>query len=654
MSSSRDYRYFTTPIYYASGDLHAGHHYCTLLTGVLSAHYRHRGMDVRMLTGMDEHGEKIEEAAKSAGLAPQQYVDALAERWKKQMADLDLEYDIYLRTSSKEHEANVQNILQTCFDNGDIYFGKHEGDYCVGCESFLTPSQMDEQKNCLDHKRPTEHRVEENYFFRTTKYRHQVIELLKSGRLTSNQRYINELVGIAQSMESDLSISRPKSRTTWGIELPFDRKHVTYVWFDALPNYVTGIGGIETARTSPYWANCCHVLGKEITRFHLIFWPAMLLSMGLPIPRMLIHGWLLSDSFKMSKSLGNATRLDSFGRDTFANTVLRLINPGEDLEVSIRTLIERHNADLANGIGNLLARTLGMIEKYFNKSIPSFSPAHSGETEQQLVARAEALPGKVCEAFDAFRVADALNLIWELIAATDKYISDQKPWVLARDTSADGMAKLGNTLAHAIGSLRVVGLLAAPFFPKKMTNLLDSIGEPSADLSGAIERARSFTAIKSGFVFGDIPKLYMRLEIPEDVLAAESAKSSDKPATAAPAAKPAAASDASATIAIDDFLKVDMRVATVLTAEHVAGSDKLLQLRVSLGELGTRTILAGIRQWVKPEEIANRKVIVVANLAPRKMKFGTSEGMLLATDTQDGTVSPMYVGEDLKEGARLG
>jgi methionyl-tRNA synthetase len=512
---------------------------------------------------------------------------------------------------------------------------------------------MDEQKHCLDHKRPTELRAEKNYFFRTTKYRERVIELLKSGQLTSNPRYINELVAVAQAMETDLSISRPKSRTTWGIELPFDKDHVTYVWFDALPNYITGIGGLTAAETSPYWQNCVHILAKEITRFHAIFWPAMLMSLNLPQPKLFIHGWLLSDSMKMSKSLGNAAGLGSFGRDAYTNAVFRVSNPGEDLEVSVKMVAERFNSDLANGVGNLLARTLGMIEKYFNKTIPYFSQSHCSESELAIASLAATLPTTVCAAMDEYRLADALNSIWSLISITDKYISDQKPWVLAKDESVEGRARLGNVLAHAVASLRVVGLLALPFFPAKMAELLISIGEDASTFADAVKHANFYSTINSGFVFSEIPKLYMRLELPaEPTPTAQPAK--PEKAAKTPPVPQNVATKIDGIISIDDFAKVDLRVASVILAEHVPGSDKLLHVKVNVGELGTKTIFAGIRQWVKPEDIADKKLLIVANLAPRKMKFGMSEGMILATDTVDGAVFPILVADTLKEGARLG
>ena len=664
------HRYFTTPIYYATGEPHAGHFYATLLLNVAKAHYSHRGYETLALTGMDEHGEKIEEKAKALGVSPQKLVDDYAVRWKDLFASFHLGYDIFLRTSSPEHTANVQTILQRCFDNGDIYFGEHEGYYCLDCEAFLTSKEMDESHHCLIHKRVTELRKEGNYYFRTSKYIPKIIELVKQGHIVVQKRFANELLSMAESLEGDLSISRPKTRTEWGIELPFDKKHVAYVWFDALPNYVTGIGGIHAAATNPFWANATHIIGKDILKFHAIYWPAMLLSLGVPLPRLWITGWLLSGGHKMSKSLGNVispAELSHYGRDTFTNTALRLANPGEDIDLTFKTMLERYNADLANGIGNLLARTLGMIEKYFDKAIPAFDKASVSVFEHELGAKTSALPEKVSKAFDEFRLADALSDIWEVIGLTDKHISDQKPWDLAKNTSPENTARLANVLAHSVAVLRVVGLLAGAYFPEKMKELLASLGEDTADLSTAFKRASRFYEIRVGYVFAEIPKLYQRIDIAAELAArslatsqldsgasegktnsATTSKGTDKDAKkGAPAVQP------EGTISIDDFAKVEVRVGTVINAELVEGSDKLLRLKISIGELGMRQVFSGIRQWVKPEEIANRKVLVVANLAPRKMKFGMSEGMVLSADTADGSISPVYVEESMKEGTKL-
>lgn len=662
-------KYITTPIYYASGEPHAGHIYSTALMNILNLHYKHRGFTTRTLTGMDEHGEKIEEKAKAQGKPAQQLVDEFAVKWKDIFSQFVLSYDIFMRTTSKEHKENVRTILQKCHEKGDIYFGEHEGRYCVDCEAFLTNKEMDDNHNCLVHKRPTELRKEGNYYFRVQKYLPQIIELVRSGKIVSQRRYINELLGLCESFEGDLSISRPKSRTNWGIELPFDTNHVAYVWFDALPNYVTGVGGVEAARSSALWQSAVHVIGRDILKFHGLFWPAILLSLDLPVPRLCVTGWLLSGGHKMSKSLGNVISpadLLPLGRDAFVNTAFRLANPGEDVDLTVKTIVERYNADLANGIGNLASRTLVMVEKYFDKVIPAFQLVHQNDDEKRLAAMATELPKSVQSAFDEFRLADALNQIWELIAQTDKYIASQKPWELGKQSDDLSRARLANVLAHSTAVIRSVGFLAAAFFPERMTDLLKAIGEDTTNLQSAFTRAQDFYAIKTGFHLQDIPRLFQRMEMPAaaqqaqaatpktDAKAATKAASDAKAPGTASAASPATAdAQAAATISIDDFAKIHIRVGTVINAELVEGSIKLLKLKISLGELGLRQIFSGIREWITPEELVNRKVLVAANLTPRKMKFGVSEGMLLSTETQNGKIMPVFVAEEMKEGSLL-
>ena len=660
---NNNFKYITTPIYYASGEPHAGHIYSTALMNILGRHYQHRGMDSRTLTGMDEHGEKIEERAKAAGKPAQILVDEYAIRWKDIFAQFSLSYDIFMRTTSKDHKDNVRHILQYCHDKGDIYFGEHEGRYCVDCEAFLTSKEMDENSNCLVHKRPTELRKEGNYYFRIQKYLPQITELVRAGKIVTQRRYINELLGLCESFEGDLSISRPKSRTSWGIELPFDPQHVAYVWFDALPNYVTGVGGVNAAKTSSHWKSATHVIGRDILKFHGLFWPAILLSLELPLPKLCVTGWLLSGGHKMSKSLGNVISpadLLPLGRDAFVNTVFRLANPGEDVDITVKTIVERYNADLANGIGNLASRTLVMIEKYFDGILPAFHLSIQSDEEKRIADLAKKLPQTVQTAFDEFRLSDALNQIWELVGLADKYIAGQKPWELGKHSDESSRLKLANVLAYSTAVIRSVGYLSASFFPERMTELLKSIGEDTLNLNQSFVRAEDFYGIKTGFKLTDIPRLFQRMEQPAAASAAPA--SADKAAgnSSQPKQKASAHSNpvqsetaGSAMISIEDFAKVQIRVGTVINAELVEGSTKLLKLKVALGEIGTRQIFSGIREWITPEELVNRKVLIASNLAPRKMKFGISEGMLLSTETQAGKIMPVFVPEELTEGSLL-
>ncbi len=665
--SSLSHRYYTTPIYYANGSPHAGHVYTTLLASILKRHSIARGFSCKMLTGMDEHGEAVEQRAKEENKEPQQLVDELAIVWEQSFQRLGVNYDIFLRTTSPAHIANVQSILTQCFDKGDIYYGEHDGHYCVRCESFLTSSERDSNDNCLVHKKPTEKRTEGNYFFRTSKYKNQIKTLIENKQITIQERFSNELLSILENLEGDLSISRPKTRLTWGVELPFDKSHVAYVWFDALPNYITGLGGIDAARTSSYWENVSHILGKDILKFHGIFWPAICLSLGIKPAKLLVTGWILKDGHKMSKSLGNVlsfTDIVYYGKDMFTNYVFRSVNPGEDIDVSWRTYFERFNADLANGVGNLLSRSLSMVEKYFERKIPAFIPEKLTEDQKNIVFVSSSCSYKVSKQFDDFCLADALNEIWGLISLADKHITEAKPWNLFKQGDSESMIYLSQVLAVSIGVLRIVGCLAHAFFPEKMIELLESIGEDTNTTQDFYDRCQDFFAIKSGHIVTHFPKLFQRIDIEAEMMRLQPFENAQQPKKSSTVVNECSnkshtlkcagvENDSLSYVSIEDFAKVDIRVGRVLRAEVVEGSDKLIKLLVAVGDLGEKTIFAGLRQWVNPEDLANRKVLVVANLKPRKMKFGVSEGMLLATDTCQDRISPLFLSEDFKDGSRL-
>lgn len=645
-----DFRYFTTPIYYASGHLHAGHIFCTILTNIFRDHHLLRGSQAKYLTGMDEHGEKIERKAKENQLAPQAYVDSLCQEWKKDFSDLNLNYDIFLRTTSTEHSNNVKDILKRCYDNDDIYKAAHEGRYCVDCEVFLTPKEMDDKFFCLTHKKLTELRKEENYYFRLKKYIPQIQKLVESGKIIrsdveSQKKYKKELLNILSSLEDDLSISRPKTRTQWGIECPFDSSHVTYVWFDALPNYVTGLGGLDKALKDPFWSdkNTLHIIGREILKFHALYWPAMLLSAGMPlekIPTLLVHGHLLVDGHKMSKSLGNVITPDDIkklGKDAFVNTVFRTGEVADDSDVNLRMIVERYNADLANGVGNLFSRVLTMIQKYYDGKIPNSAPI-----DASIDQAGKKLLQDIPQHFESFSLSAALNQIGQFVTLVDKLISAEKPWELAKGQDAEKQ-RLATILASSFAALRVIAICYGAFFPQKMSLMATSLG---FELFGS---KKNLFLWLSQNLFSNLPA---QCASPQPLFARMDAEQMLKSLQQVPVAEEKKNVSTKPEISIDDFSKIDIRVATIFKAEHVEGSTKLLKLHVQIGSLGTRQVFSGIKEFVKPEELVNRKVLVVCNLAPRKMKFGVSEAMLLTAEDSE-KVTPLFVPEEIKEESKL-
>ncbi len=647
------YKYFTTPIYYANGQPHAGHIYTTILAGILKRHYFTRNYQIKVLTGLDEHGESVQEKAKENNISPQELVNEMSIKWKEIFKNFEIPYDIFLRTTDKSHTQNVQNILNHCYKKDDIYFGEHEGYYCIKCEGFLNSTEMDENKNCIIHKRPVELRKEGNYFFRTKKYFSEIKKLIENDEITQQERFKNELLSLLKNFDGDLSISRPKTRLNWGIELPFDSQHVAYVWFDALPNYVTGIGGFEAAKNDVYWKNVVHIIGKDILKFHGIIWPAMCLSLEIPIPKLLVHGWILKDGHKMSKSLGNVFSTDqilNYGTEMFSNYIYRVTNPGEDIDFSWKSYFERYNSDLANGIGNLVSRTLTMVQKYFNGKITQYNVESSQKEFEDISSQMKECILKFNQAFDDNLFANSFLELDKILKLADGHISDKKPWKLAKNNDAESLTQLSNVLSISISLIKTYAYLAYAFFPNKMLAVLNSIGESTENICDFNKKSENFFKVNHNFQITEIPKLFVRLDIAKELESIEKenkTEMNDKITTNVPL------DETKKFITIDDFSKIKLIVGTVIKSEFVDGSDKLLKLDVLINETTTKQIFSGIRQFVKPEEIVNRKVLVVANLQPRKMKFGISEGMLLTAEDPSGKISPVYLSEDLLDGSLL-
>ena len=637
--------YFTTPIYYANGTAHAGHIYATILGNILKRHHLQRGHEVKYLTGLDEHGEAVEQKAKEMKMSPHELVDSMAQTWKADFSKFAIDYDIFQRTTSKEHIKNVQDILNYCYKKGDIYFGDHEGYYCIKCESYLTESDMTENKECLIHKIPTELRKEKNYFFRTTHYKEKVKALILNNQITTQERYKKELLGLLENLKGDLSISRPKSRLTWGVELPFDSEHVTYVWFDALPNYLTGLGGLEAARESDYWKNTTHIIGKDILKFHGIFWQAICLSLNLPAPKLLITGWILKDGHKMSKSLGNVISVEDIldsGLDAFTNFVYRITPLGEDIDFSWETYLEYYNSFLANAVGNLTSRLLVMIEKYLDSTIPNLNKDKLSPNEADILTQCEKTVFDSIKLFQSFRIHDALEGISTLVASMDKLITDAKPWELFKNMTHN-KERLDALLATGVLVLKIVGYLYYPFFPSKMRELLVAIGEPNKELYH-LDELNPMT-ISSGFKISKIPKLFQRKDITKELKKYE-AKKGDSSKTLNSLQKE------NSLIDIQDFSKVDLRVGLVTSAESISDSKKLIRLKVSTGN-ELKTVFSGLRPSIRPEDIIDKKVLLVNNLKPRKLPFGYSEAMLLSVEDDKGRLNVIFVDDEIQEGLKL-
>ena len=630
--------YITTPIYYPSDKLHIGHAYCTTIADTLARFHRAKGEDVFFLTGSDEHGLKIQRKAQEKGITPIEYVDAIIANFKQLWNELNISNNDFIRTSEERHHKVVQDVLTKIFEQGDIYKKNYEGLYCVPCESYWLERQLVDGK-CPDCGRPVEKMQEESYFFKLSKYQDWWLQFIEE-----NPNFIqpasrrNEMINFVKQGLEDLCITR--TTFDWGIPVPFDKKHVVYVWFDALLNYLTGIKyGTDDAMFNKFWPASLHLVGKEIVRFHTIIWPIMLKAMGVELPQKVYgHGWLVIDGDKMSKSKGNVidplALIDEFGADAIRYFLLREIVFGNDGNFSRDALITRINSDLANDLGNLLHRTVSMIEKYHGGVVTNAGVVEAVDEDLQALVKTTA--ENFAKDMDAMEINSAIKGVWALISRANKYIDETAPWILAKDEAK--AARLQTVMYNLAETLRVVAILVAPFIPSTSPKIYTQLGlEVPAEF---LLTDAEFGKMADGTKVQHGEPLYPRIEIAEDGATIIGGKRYEPKVEVAPAPveEPKVEMEPiKEEITIDAFEKIDLRVGTVKAAEKVKKSKKLLKLQVMIGE-EERTIVSGIAQYYEPEALIGRNVIVIANLAPAKLFGIESFGMLLAASDGNGNL----------------
>ena len=660
MPGSKPKFYLTTPIYYTNGLPHIGHTYTTVVADAIRRYKRMRGYEVVMTTGTDEHGVNVERAAQKAGIPESEYVARMAVAWKALWDELGIPADEFIRTTDIQHVRTVQWLFKLCRENGYVYKGVYTGQYCIYDNAFVTEAKPGD--NCPDCGRPTETVTEENYYFKLSAFQKPLLDFYKRNpAFIQPETRKNEIISFVEGGLKDLSITRTTVR--WGIPVPGEEPHVFYVWFDALTAYLSAVGGPEYEKRG-FWPCDLHLVGKDIIRFHAVYWPAFLMAAMLPVPKQVwAHGWFLMDASKMSKSKGNVVLprpiANMLGMDAMRYFLMREVVFGQDGNFSYDALVTRYNSDLANGLGNLASRTAAMIEKSFGGKIPK--PGPRLPQDEALAKAVSETIGEALDRFEKFEFARSLEAIWAAIASADKYLTSEQPWAMG-DSEADTQRK-ATILWTTAELLRVVTVLAHPVLPESTAKVWTLLGQPGRVSAVELDGLR-WGQLVAGVQLGKAQALFPRVDKQEAIERIESMANEELNPTQppAPAAAPApvattggaAAAPAPEKIGIEDFTKVEMRVGQIKTAERIVGADKLLKLTVDIGT-EIRQICAGIAQFYEPEKLIGRKVAVVVNLAPRKLRGVESNGMIVAASVgpEGRPVLAGFPDEDVEIGARL-